>query len=84
ANTTYVTVGSTSGMAVGDQIRIYHTGDLYDTSRAYYYKGGNFLITKISGNNVYISRRIPYDMKSGAKVEVYKPITVTVDDLTIK
>lgn len=79
----YIDLDSTSSISVGDQLRIYHTGDLYDTSRSYYYKGGNFLVTKVSGSRVFLNAALPFSMTAGAKVDVYSPITVVVNDLEI-
>ncbi|TWJ39641.1 hypothetical protein CHCC5027_3554 [Bacillus paralicheniformis] len=83
AFTRYIDLDSTSSIAVGDQLRIYHTGDLYDTSRSYFYKGGNVLVTKVSGSRVFLNIALPFAMSAGAKVDVYKPITVCINDLEV-
>lgn len=79
----FINLNSTTGLAVGDQLRIYHKGELFDSSRAYYYKGGNVLVTKIVGSKVYINSKFPFSMGAGATVDVYKPIVCEVNDLEI-
>lgn len=79
----YLTLNNTTGIEAGDLLRIRHMTDLFDSSRSYYYKGGNFLVTYVDGNKVYIHAAIPYNMANGATVEVYNPVVCDVSDLEI-
>jgi len=83
-------VQSVAGMSIGDLIHIVleDPNDLYDTSRSYYYKGGNAVITKIDANTntVYFNLTMPFDMLNFSllNVEVYTPVSVSVYNGHIK
>ncbi|MBH1941630.1 hypothetical protein I5677_12075 [Mobilitalea sibirica] len=71
---------SVAGIEVGDLINVIST-ELYDTSRAYYYKGGNAIITKINGNTVYFDLVFPFDMTAASiTVKIYSPITTKIEN----
>ena len=68
-------------VAVGDLVNIVST-ELYDTSRLYYYKGGNAIITKIYGNTVYFNLMFPFDMSATSiTVNVYNPINISIKNV---
>lgn len=74
-------LNNTTGIEVGDLINIVST-ELFNTTRLYYYKGGNATVTKINGNIVYFNLSFPFDMSATSiTVQIYKPIVVTLKNL---
>lgn len=83
ANKNTLTLNSVIGIEVGDLINII-SSELYDTSRLYYFKGGNAIITKIVGNIVYFNIIFPFDMlASSITVSIYRPITVKIKNIKL-
>ena len=79
-----IDLNSVLNVEIGDLINIVAnrgSGELFDTSRAYYYKGGNFIVTGISGNKVYFNGSMPFDITAAnINVKIYKPIRVRLDN----
>lgn len=77
----FLILNNTSGIIKGDIINVIST-ELYDTSRTYNYKGGNFLVTSVAGNTVFFDGVFPFNM-AGASIEVkiYKPSNVNLYNL---
>ncbi|MBX4147495.1 glycosyl hydrolase family 28-related protein [Paenibacillus lautus] len=87
--TPYITMGDVTGISVGDLVSV-RSSILFNTSRAHYYRGGNCIVTRISGNNVYLSMTFPFDMTVASLtadgtigVFIYEPLQVEVQDLTL-
>ncbi|MGH4120754.1 hypothetical protein [Clostridium sp.] len=78
-----LTLNSTIGIEVGDLISVI-SSELYDTSRLYYFKGGNAIITKIVGNIVYFNIIFPFDMlASSITVSIYKPVITKIKNIKL-
>ena len=76
-----LTLDSVEGIEVGDLINVI-SSELYDTSRAYYFKGGNAIVTGIAGNTVYFNLVFPFDMKADSiVVKIYTPIEVNIKNI---
>jgi len=76
-----ITLNDVTDIAVGDILNIVST-ELYDTSRLYYFKGGNVIVTSIVGNTVYFNMTLPLDMSaSSITVKVYSPIEVQLKNI---
>ena len=83
ANKNTLTLNSVIGIEVGDLISVI-SSELYDTSRLYYFKGGNAFITKIVGNIVYLNIIFPFDMlASSITVSIYEPIIVKIKNIKL-
>ena len=83
ASKTALVLNNVTDIAIGDLINVKST-ELYDTSKLYYFKGGNALVTGISGNNVYMNLVFPFDMTAASiSVEIYNPIEVKIYDLQL-
>lgn len=83
ANKNTLTLNSVIGIEVGDLINVV-SSELYDTSRLYYFKGGNALVTKIVGNMVYFNIIFPFDMSaSSIIVSIYEPIIVKIKNIKL-
>ena len=78
-----LTLDSATDVAVGDIINVIST-ELYDTSRLYYYNGGNAVITKIVGNVVYFNLTFPFDMLAASiTVKIYDPCEPIVKNIKL-
>lgn len=80
-----ITLSDVTNIAVGDLANIVST-ELFDTSRLYFYKGGNFLVKKIVGNVVYLDGTMPFDMDIATHtvtVKIYSTITPVVKNLVL-
>jgi hypothetical protein len=76
-----LTLSDVTDIAVGDLINVI-SNELYNNSRAYYYKGGNAIVTKIMGNTVYFNLVFPFNMESTSiTVKIYNPIKVQVKNI---
>lgn len=74
-------LNNTTGIVVGDLINVQST-ELFDTSRLYYVKGGNAIVTKISGSTLYFNMVFPFNMTAASiTVEVYSPITTKIENI---
>ena len=83
ANKNTLTLNSVKGIEVGDLINVI-SSELYDTSRLYYFKGGNAIITKIVGNIVYFNIIFPFDMlASSITVNIYEPVIVKIKNIKL-
>lgn len=83
ANKNTLTLNSVIDIEVGDLINVV-SSELYDTSRWYYFKGGNAIITKIVGNVVYLNIIFPFDMLANSIiVSIYKPIIVKIKNIKL-
>ncbi|MBU3142602.1 hypothetical protein [Clostridium sp. CF012] len=83
ANKNTLTLNSVIGIEVGDLISVI-SSELYDTSRLYYFKGGNAIITKVVGNIVYFNIIFPFDMLAGSiTVSIYEPIIVKIKNIKL-
>jgi hypothetical protein len=83
ANKHTLTLNSVVNIEVGDLISVI-SSELYDTSRLYYFKGGNAIITKIVGNIVYFNIMFPFDMlASSIIVSIYKPIIIKIKNIKL-
>jgi hypothetical protein len=74
----YLLMPATTGIEPGDLIRFVSTTELYHPSRNYYYKGGNFVVSKVVADRVYFAGSLPYDITAVDVVEVYDPAKVTI------
>ncbi|MGK0467044.1 MAG: hypothetical protein ACJAX4_002334 [Clostridium sp.] len=82
-NKNTLTLNSTIGIKVGDLISVV-SSELYDTSRLYYFKGGNATITKIVGNIVYFNIIFPFDMSaSSIIVSIYESVMVKIKNIKL-
>jgi hypothetical protein len=80
---TKITLSDVTNVTVGDILNISST-EQYDTSRTYYKKGANVLVTKINGNEVSLSMPIPFSMLSSSlTVNVYDPSVMFIDNLEV-
>lgn len=83
ANKNTLTLNSVIGIEVGDLISVI-SSELYDTSRLYYFKGGNAIITKIVGNIIYFNIIFPFDMLANSiTVSIYEPIIVKIKNIKL-
>lgn len=83
ANKNALTLNSVIGIEVGDLISVI-SSELYDTSRLYYFKGGNAIITNIVSNIVYFNILFPFDMVSSSiTVSIYEPIIVKIKNIKL-
>lgn len=82
-NKNKLTLNSVIGIKVGDLISVV-SSELYDTSRLYYFKGGNAIITKIIDNIVFFNIVFPFDMlASSIIVSIYEPIIVKIKNIKL-
>jgi hypothetical protein len=83
ANKHTLTLNSVVNIEVGDLISVV-SSELYDTSRLYYFKGGNAIITKIVGNIIFFNIMFPFDMLANSIiVSIYKPIIVKIKNIKL-
>lgn len=78
-----LTLDSVTNIAVGDLANIVST-ELFDTTRSYFFKGGNFLIKKIIGNDIYIDGTMPFEMDISTHtitVKIYSAISPIVKNI---
>lgn len=74
-------LNTVAGIEIGNLINVIST-ELYDTSRTYYCKGGNAIVTEIIGNTVYFNLAFPFNMSANSiTVKIYKPITVSIENI---
>lgn len=79
-----VVIDSTIDVTPGQLLHI-QSPENYNTSRDYYKKGGNVLVTRVDGSNVYLSMALPFDMAAlDLKLDFYNPCTATADNLSIE
>ncbi|PLT35621.1 hypothetical protein [Bacillus sp. V5-8f] len=74
----YILLNHTAGIKKGDIIRIVASKELYHPSRGYYWKGGNFEISNVEADRVWIHGAMPFDMKMIDIVEVHDPACVKI------
>lgn len=80
---TSITLSDVTNVSVGDILSISST-EQYDTSRTYYKKGANVSVTKIEGNQVFLSMPIPFSMTAvSLSVEIYDPAIVLIEQLEV-
>lgn len=75
----YILMPNTVGIEKGDIIRVASSTDLFHPSRSYYYKGGNFEITKVESDRVWINGAMPFNISEINIVEVNNPATVKME-----
>ena len=64
----FITIDDITGVAIGDLIGV-RSSTLFNTSRVDFYRGGNCLVERLVGNDVYISMPFPFDMTSASLVD---------------
>jgi len=83
ANTPTVRINNTNGLEKG-QLLYFQSDEQFSTTRNYYKKGGAFTITEIiDDNTIHISGSFPYNIPPNCRVNVYNPITVEINNLSI-
>ncbi|MCQ6268396.1 hypothetical protein M1K46_22685 [Fictibacillus sp. WQ 8-8] len=69
----YVLLKDTTGIKAGHLIRFVSTTEQYHPSRSYFYKGGDFIVTRVAADRVYLTGALNHDISAVDTVEVYEP-----------